>query len=898
MGRIKLPKTTLDWATTYAKKSWPVFPCHRATLSRACDCYKGADCDRPGKHPVAKLAPAGFKDSVTDPVKIKNWFSTPDEFNIGLRTGNNSQGCLVVIDVDEGEGKAGGNTLSILEAKFGALPPTLVQRTGSGGRHFVFWAKAGVQIKSRRDILCVEAGLPKGTSNIDVRADSGYIIAAPSNHIAGDYYWENWGADIADLPEWLEKALLEPERPARPQTSDARRAELPPDDPNDRLTPVQVDELLRFISPDEYDDWMMFGHVLKTLAPMLGGDAAAFEIWDRWSQRWPEYQARAAATQRDKWESFKEPSLHPINLLRKHAKLGGWTPSEDFQREGARWRSEAVEKMLAALPENATEDDAEPIMKMVAGLPEIRQEKFNKQLAERFKWRIDVVRKQVAKYARASIAIANEETDYGMVVARRVLLKCFDGGKHLIHLADGFWKYNGRFWEQITSENELGNLCMTATLELGPLKKDVAVVVRQAVDNLANLQARAGDPLQLTEPPRSIINCRNGELWISDDFTVELRPHNPDSFLRFCLDIEYDASATCPMFDATLLQIFQDSPEPEDMRRHMMEIYGYAIQPRRFIKIFLIWHGKGGNGKSRLIEVLRELIGKSAVAPGRIQELGHEYNRANLIGKLVYCDDDVDHNTVLPDGILKQYSEAKYSSGRHAYGRINEFVVCVLPIMLCNEYPITKDLTQGTITRAHVVPFRHQFTTGVDLDPRLFERIIKEELAGILNRAIEGLRRVLARGHFLEPKDCVTAKGEFLKKSNLLPAFLDSGFCIRTLEEEIADATSEIERTIEMARKGNQPVRSLQDEIAVAVAKAEKAGVEGICQSTQDFYNNLITWARNEGHTWKPRKSQVEGDLVNLGFPVSNKSGQLMVYRLRSRAVANQTPGSWGAGGA
>jgi len=216
-----------------------------------------------------------------------------------------------------------------------------------------------------------------------------------------------------------------------------------------------------------------------------------------------------------------------------------------------------------------------------------------------------------------------------------------------------------------------------------------------------------------------------------------------------------------------VLQIFQDSPEPEDMRRHLYEIYGYAIQPRRFIKIFMLWQGGGDNGKSKLVEVLIELIGKKAVSPGRIQQLGKsEYHQANLKSKLLFRDDDVDHQTILPDGILKQYSEAKYSNGRDPYGRVSEFVVCILPIMLCNDYPITRDLSQGTLKRAYIIPFRHEFMEGVDRDPLLFERIIKGELAGILNRAIEGLQRLMKRQHFDEPADCLLAKEECIRTAN------------------------------------------------------------------------------------------------------------------------------------
>jgi putative DNA primase/helicase len=883
--------TTLDWANACAQRGWPVFHCFPVNEERICACRKGSNCDSPGKHPVLK---GGFEIATTDHVQIKEWFAEDGRYNLAIRTGENSQGVLVVIDIDEGNGKPGADTLTMLEAKYGALPPTLLARTGSGGRHYVFWANSGVVIKSRPNILRTEAGLDsKRKSGIDVRANSGYIIAAPSNHVSGgQYHWTNWGADIATLPDWLLKALAEPQRPASPVTAAASSAapdtekELARDNPHERLSARQVVELLDNISPDEYEEWMMFGHVLKTIAGWIGGDEPAFLIWDRWCQKWSKYQECAAANQRDKWErAFSTPSQHPIGLLMKHAQANGWGPSEEFQKDGRKWRKDAATKMIADLSAPVDPDDLEPLLAILAGLPEINQQPFFDAIKKKFNINKGPLKKAVAHLQTAQLAESSEgETDLGVIVAMRVLDQHFENGKHLVYAADGFfWKYNGRFWEQLASENELGNLCTRATLELGPIRKDVDTVVRQATNILANLRAVGGDTLRLGQLPLPVVNCKNGELWIKDDFTVELRhPHNPESYLRFGLDINYDPAAVCPMFDQALLDIFQKSDDPEDMRRHVMEIYGYAIQPRRFIKIFLLWKGRGDNGKSKLAEVLTELLSRKAVAPGRVQDLGREYNRSNLKSKLVFLDDDLDHNTVLPDGILKQYSEAKYSNGRDPYGRVSEFVVSILPIMLCNDFPITKDLSQGTLKRAYVVPFRHEFMEGVDRDATLFERIIKAELAGILNRAIEGLQRLMVRQHFLEPKDCVIAKQEFLREANPLPRFIDSGWCIRTVDEQIKDHVFGL-------TGGKIDPEKVRHEIAVVTAKAEKAGTEGICQTTQEFYNYFLQWCRNEGNNWKPKKADVERDLSNLKYPVSDSSGQRTVYRLRALKVVDET---------
>lgn len=895
-NKKKQPVTTLDWALEYIKRGWKVLPCYRVEPDGDCACPPNSDervsnkknpgvCKTPGKHPVSRLVPRGSLDASDKMDQIEAWFSKDGQYNIAIATGDNRQGNLMVVDLDTRKGKDGPATWEALKKELGGdFPETLQQTTGSGGKQLFWWTDVEVPMSQETKL----------GSGIDVRGRSGYVVVPPSANDLGSYQWDNWPLVPESAPKALEERAIHgkpasprPKVTARQGATDTEEK----DDPKDKLTLSQVKELLNAIPADEFSEWMQFGHTIKTISDWIGGEEKAFEIWDEWAKTGDGYGGERH--QQKKWASFKHPTLYPIGVLKSVARRFGWKPSDEFERESNSHWKRLAQEALAAIPKGAESDSSEvtALLGILSHLSPLIRNEYLAKLKERNRaWRIGDLRSMVEQYKKKRVSDDGEETDYGMIVARRVLASHFEGGQHLIYLNDGhFWRYNGRYWEQIVNDKELGHLCMEETLALGPLPKDVAVVVRQAIDNLSHLQARGGDPLRLMQPPPPVINCRNGELWILDDFSVERRDHNPESFLRFCLDIDYDPAAECPEFEEAVLKIFQASKDPADMQRHLLEVYGYAIQPRRFIKSFFIWQGGGDNGKGKLIEVLIELAGKQAVAPGRIVDLEREYYRANLVGKLIYYEDDIAHGTVLPDGALKQYSEAKYTSGRHAYGRIDEFVVCVLPIMLCNPWPITKDLTTGTQTRAHVIPFRHKFKDKVDKDVNLFDRIIKQELAGILNRAIEGLQRLMARGHFLEPVDCLEAKEEFLNASNPLPAFLNSGFCIRTLKEEIDDLTARFDGELALLRD-DATRKKIENERAVAVAKAEDAGIKGISQNTQEFYTNMLLWSRNEGHRWMPKKAQVESDLDSLGFMVVKSNGQLRVYGLRSKTVPDQTP--------
>ena len=281
------------------------------------------------------MASDGFKSATIEPDQIEKRFAEGDKYNLAIRTGENTRGLIVVIDVDDGEGKPGPATLAALEKRFGKLPPTLVQVTGSGGHHYVFTAKLGSAIKSGTNVLRAEAGLQAKDANgkatksgIDVRAENGYIMVEPSNHTKGKYHWTNYSAEIAPLPEWLERALTTPQHSVSAEiVRSPSIAEK--DQPHETLTLLQVRELLNSIPSDDRDTWLIFGNVLKTIAPWIGGEDDAFRMWTDWSASGEGFQGEK--DQAYHWASFNNPTQHPVALLKKHASEYGWVCPRTIQ---------------------------------------------------------------------------------------------------------------------------------------------------------------------------------------------------------------------------------------------------------------------------------------------------------------------------------------------------------------------------------------------------------------------------------------------------------------------------------------------------------------------------------------------------------------------------------------
>ena len=217
--------------------------------------------------------------------------------------------------------------------------------------------------------------------------------------------------------------------------------------------------------------------------------------------------------------------------------------------------------------------------------------------------------------------------------------------------------------------------------------------------------------------------------------------------------MDYDPTATCPLYDKAVTEIFSKAPDAKALTSLWHELMGYAVQPDRRIALVVIARGEGNDGKTSLVETLVRLVGRDLVTAMPVQNLDQSrFTIGGLLGKLVFLDDDVKTGTRLPDGQLKRLSEAKTVTGEHKFGQPFTFTVRTLPILLCNNPPSLADLSKGMLRRLIVIPFDRSFSDD-EVDRTLFPRIWATEMSGVLNHALAGLGRVMARGWWFDPPE-------------------------------------------------------------------------------------------------------------------------------------------------
>jgi putative DNA primase/helicase len=447
------------------------------------------------------------------------------------------------------------------------------------------------------------------------------------------------------------------------------------------------------------------------------------------------------------------------------------------------------------------------------------------------------VEKIAASIAQYPVKSLDAGGDVAEELMQLVLQQHFASGEHLMFCVDGqFWGFDSCKWIAVSRTWLQGRILETIP-KLPDRRGHTTTSLIAAVTTLLSAKVNADDDrLRFLTLPPNVINCVNGELWIGDDGAVDLRPHSAKSYLRHSLDIPYDPAAKCPLYDAAVREIFSKSPDPKAMKRHWSELAGYFIAPRRKLPQIIVLRGNGSNGKSKLVETVTHLVGSDQVAAFRIENLGNNrFAIGGLLGKTVLLDDDVRAGARVPDGELKKISEPKFVTGERKFGPPFNFTIRAVPILICNNVPSVADLSYGMQRRLMVIPFDRTFTKK-DMDTDLFERIRATEMSGVLNRALNGLRRLNKRnGQFKVPVSVRKATQRLIAEANPLPGFL---------------------------------------------AERCKRSVKATCW-IKDLYRSYCRWSQEMGYTLTQQQPTVKRNLVQLGYVVKHGNQGNKVHGLQ-----------------
>lgn len=254
----------------------------------------------------------------------------------------------------------------------------------------------------------------------------------------------------------------------------------------------------------------------------------------------------------------------------------------------------------------------------------------------------------------------------------------------------------------------------------------------------------------LKDPVRqAIVPVLNGYVHV-DRSGVTLKPHDKELGLRHVIQCEHNPTAPMPgRFAAFLERVLPDLA----VRERVQEYIGYTLLPDAPHQIAQFWLGNGANGKGVLANIVQAL--HQRVAAVNLDNLDGFSMTEVVNASLIYCDEAPQQR--INDRTFKMVTAGETVTIQRKYRDPISTRILGKWLILGNQLPEITDHSEGFWRRMDIVPFEVTIPPA-ERDPMLARHIIEHELGGVLNWALEGAVRLLARGCFEPTKPAAMCK--------------------------------------------------------------------------------------------------------------------------------------------
>ncbi len=283
---------------------------------------------------------------------------------------------------------------------------------------------------------------------------------------------------------------------------------------------------------------------------------------------------------------------------------------------------------------------------------------------------------------------------------------------------------------------------------------------------LGHVQRRTYTELEIFDSEPHILNLENGLFNLQ---TYQLGPHRPDYPSLSKLPVKYDPSTSCHRWGRFINEVV----DPGDVQA-VQEFIGSLLWKGYETQKAWLQVGEGANGKDALDRVLIALLGPENVSNHSLQAL--EENRfatASLHGKLANIYSDLRDTALKSTGTFKTLTGEGSLSAERKFQNAFSFQNHAKLVFSCNKIPLSPDDTDAFFRRWLITTFPNRFL-GDRADPGIVAKLTNpEELSGILNWALEGLKRLRAQNWQLSnAKSIEDTREEYIRKSDQVKAFL------------------------------------------------------------------------------------------------------------------------------
>ena len=275
-----------------------------------------------------------------------------------------------------------------------------------------------------------------------------------------------------------------------------------------------------------------------------------------------------------------------------------------------------------------------------------------------------------------------------------------------------------------------------------------------------------------------LFNCLNGTLNLK---TFEFREHRSEDYITKIANVIYNPDAKSDIWQRFIGEIMCDDTGKIN---YLQKAIGYAISGEcNLEQAFILFGASTRNGKSTFVNTIATMLGGTGGYAKNAQPELLQLNKnkrsgsanedlARLVGCRFLSISEPSQNMALDVALLKTLTGRDTITARFLYANSFEFTPQFTLFINTNHLPRVLDDTLFKSDRISVIEFTRHFTAS-EQDKHLKDRLImKDNLSGIFNWCLEGLRSYRTEG-LEKPQSIIESTNNYNKESDKLTMFIN-----------------------------------------------------------------------------------------------------------------------------
>ena len=268
------------------------------------------------------------------------------------------------------------------------------------------------------------------------------------------------------------------------------------------------------------------------------------------------------------------------------------------------------------------------------------------------------------------------------------------------------------------------------------------------------------------------------------------RDGRPSDFISLSTNLEYNnythTSPEIVQLKNILSQILPIAP----VREYFLHILSTCLSGKQYFEKFFVLTGSGSNGKSKLIELIRNTLGDyyhqmnvAALCSKRGSSNAADPELAMLRGRRFVAFQEPSKDEPINVGKLKEWSGGDQIQTRELYKGPIRFECQAKWFLICNDIPDIPSDDDGTWRRLTVINFPSKFLpesqmTGRDYEYKRINNMndilqeLREPFIWLLIDYYKKFKQMMKTTGLVEPKEIIDATDNERKKNNPIKQFV------------------------------------------------------------------------------------------------------------------------------